>query len=113
MMPASPSKRNWHPPRAVSGYVGADDRKGLEHLLRYCARPAFALERLREIDRGHLVYESTKPGLGGSVILLLALMQLLDLLGELTPPRAAIGIATTACGHRTRRCDPQARQGPD
>jgi hypothetical protein len=32
------------------------DRRGLERLLRYCARPAFALERLREIDAEHLVY---------------------------------------------------------
>ncbi len=32
--------------------IGADDREGLERLLRYCARPAFALERLREIDPG-------------------------------------------------------------
>ena len=28
---------------------------GLERLLRYCARPAFALERLREIAPEHLV----------------------------------------------------------
>ena len=35
------------------------DRQGLERLLRYCARPAFALERWREIDADHLVYEST------------------------------------------------------
>ena len=33
------------------------DRPGLERLLRSCARPAFALERLREIDAEHLVYE--------------------------------------------------------
>jgi hypothetical protein len=26
--------------------VGAHDRAGLERLLRYCARPTFALERL-------------------------------------------------------------------
>ncbi len=41
-------------------------------------RPAFALERLREIDPEHLVYESMKPGPGGSVSLLLTPMQLLD-----------------------------------
>lgn len=28
--------------------VDAHEREGLERLLRYCARPAFALERLRE-----------------------------------------------------------------
>ena len=32
-------------------------RPGLERLLRYCARPAFSLDRLREIDAEHLVYE--------------------------------------------------------
>jgi hypothetical protein len=50
--------------------VEADERPGLERLLRYCARPAFALERLREIDPEHLVYESVKPGPGGSLTLL-------------------------------------------
>ena len=40
----------------------ADDRDGLERLLRYRARPAFALERLRQIDPEHLVYASAKPG---------------------------------------------------
>jgi hypothetical protein len=61
-------------------------RAGLERLLRYCARPAFALERLREIDPEHLVYESTKPGPGGNVSLLLTPMQLLDRLAALIPP---------------------------
>ncbi|MDS4053928.1 transposase [Accumulibacter sp.] len=37
--------------------VEGADRPGLERLLRYCARPAFAVERLREIDAEHLVYE--------------------------------------------------------
>ena len=39
--------------------IEATDRQGLERLLRYCVRPAFALERSREIDADHLVYEST------------------------------------------------------
>jgi len=30
--------------------------------LRYCARPAFALERLREIDPEHMFHERIKPG---------------------------------------------------
>ncbi len=58
--------------------IEAHGRDGLERLLRYCARPAFALERLREIDTGHLVYEGVKPGPGGSVSLMLTPMQLLD-----------------------------------
>jgi hypothetical protein len=66
--------------------IEADNRASLERLLRYCARPAFALERLREIDPEHLVYESTKPGPGGSVSLLLTPIQLLDRLAALIPP---------------------------
>ncbi len=42
-------------PVDVKVRIEAHKRDGLERLLRYCARPAFALERLREIDPGHLV----------------------------------------------------------
>ena len=62
------------------------DRPGLERLLRYCARPAFALERLREIDAEHLVYESVKPGPGGSVSLMLTPLELIERLAALIPP---------------------------
>ena len=44
--------------------IEAKDRAGLERLLRYCARPPFALERLRQ--RGaELVYHCSKPQSGG------------------------------------------------
>jgi len=66
--------------------IEADDRLGLERLLRYCARPAFALDRLREIDAEHLVYESVKPGAGGSVSLMLTLLELIERLAALIPP---------------------------
>jgi hypothetical protein len=62
------------------------DRPGLERLLRYCARPAFALERLRDIDAEHLVYESIKPGPGGSVSLMLTPLELIECLAALIPP---------------------------
>ena len=62
------------------------DRQGLARLLRYCARPAFALERLREIDAEHLVYESIKPGPGGSVSLMLTPLELIGRLAALIPP---------------------------
>jgi hypothetical protein len=51
--------------------VEAHDRQGPERLLRCCARPAFALERLRETDAERGVYESVKSGAGGSVSLML------------------------------------------
>lgn len=34
--------------------IEAHEREGRERLMRYCARPAFALEQLREIDPEHL-----------------------------------------------------------
>jgi len=87
--------------------IEAADRAGLERLLRYCARPAFALERLREIDPEHLVYESAKPGPGGSVSLILTPMELLDRLAALIPPRVGnisdTATATSACWRQIRR----------
>jgi hypothetical protein len=52
----------------------------------YCARPAFALERLREIDAEHRVYESVKPGPGGSVRLMLTPLERFERLAALIPP---------------------------
>ena len=69
--------------------IEASDRQGLERLLRYCARPAFALERLREIDAEHLVYESVKPGAGGSVSLMLTPLELIERVEALVRPRRA------------------------
>ena len=66
--------------------IEAADRAGLERLLRYCARPAFALERLRQVDAEHLVYEAAKPGPGGGVSLLLTPLELIDRLAALIPP---------------------------
>ena len=66
--------------------IEAHDRDGLERLLRYCARPAFARERLRETDPGRLAYTSVKPGPGASRSLLLTPLELLDRLPALIPP---------------------------
>jgi len=66
--------------------IEAVDQAGLERLLRYCACPVFALEQLRQIDPEHLVYESIKPGPGGSVSLLLTPLELIDRLAALIPP---------------------------
>lgn len=37
------------------------DRPGLERLLRYCARPPFALEHLQQRDAEHVIYHRPKP----------------------------------------------------
>jgi hypothetical protein len=46
--------------------IEAAGRAGRERLLRYCTRPPFALDRLRELDPEHLLYERAKPGPGGN-----------------------------------------------
>ena len=52
--------------------IEADDRAGLERLLRYCARPPFALERLEAIDAQRLIYHLSKPQPNGRTDLMLA-----------------------------------------
>jgi len=41
--------------------IAAWYRARLERLLRYCARPAFALERLARLDEHRVVYRLPKP----------------------------------------------------
>jgi hypothetical protein len=66
--------------------IEATDRQGLERLLRDCARTAFALERLREVDADHLVHESIKAGRGGGVRAMLTPLELVERLAVLIPP---------------------------
>jgi len=66
--------------------IEATDRPGRERLLRLCARPPFALERLRELGSERLLYANTKPGPGGNRPLLLTPLELIDRLAALVPP---------------------------
>ena len=66
--------------------IEAADRAGRERLLRYCARPPFALDRLRELDPERLVYDPPKAGPGGSGPQCLTPLELLDRLAALVPP---------------------------
>ena len=66
--------------------IEAANRAGRERLLRYCARPPFALDRLRELNPEHLLYAGTKPGPGRNAPLLLTPLELLDRLATLVPP---------------------------
>ena len=66
--------------------IEAADRAGRERLLRYCAGPQFALDRLHQVDTERLRYDSTKPGPGGGGPLLLTPLELLDRLAALVPP---------------------------
>ncbi len=63
-------------------------------------------QRLRQIDPEHLVYESNKPGLGGSVSLLLTPLELIERLAALIPPprrHRYYGV----CWRPMRLCRPQ------
>jgi len=66
--------------------IEATDHAGRERLLRYCARPPFALDRLRALDPERLLYHGAKPGPGGSGPLRLTPLQLIDRLAALVPP---------------------------
>jgi hypothetical protein len=64
------------------------DRHGLEHLVRYCARPPLSQERLGRLNDQTLVYSLRRPTADGRTELLLTPIELLDLLSQLvTPPR--------------------------
>jgi len=66
--------------------VETDDRAGLERLLRYCARPPFALERLEAIDAHRLMYHLPKAQPNGRTELMLTPLELIDRLAALIPP---------------------------
>jgi hypothetical protein len=54
--------------------MGADCG-GREGLLRHCARPSFALDRLHELDPQRLLDESTKPGPCGNAAATMSLAE--------------------------------------
>nr|WP_245232811.1 transposase [Thiorhodococcus minor] len=66
--------------------IAAQDRAGLERLLRYCARPPFALERLELTDGERVVYRLPKPRRDGATVLTLTPLELIDQLAALIPP---------------------------
>ena len=90
--------------------IEATDRSGLERLLRYCARPPFAMDRLKQ--RGaDLVYRSSKGHAEPmqsdkySGELVLTPLELIERIAQLVPPIAPTGVGITACWHRTRHCE--------
>ena len=63
--------------------IDGPDRCGLERLLRYCARPPFALERLEQVGDNQLVYRFPKPQPDGSTQLRLTPVELIERLAAL------------------------------
>ena len=68
--------------------IEATDRAGLERLLRYCARPPFALERLHLVGgrSDQVLYVLPNPDPAGRTALRLSALEFLDRLANLLPP---------------------------
>ncbi len=66
--------------------IEGHDRAGLERLLRYCARPPFALERLQALDEQRLLYRLPKPRPDGCTALTLSPLEFIQRLAALNPP---------------------------
>jgi hypothetical protein len=66
--------------------VEGPDRAGSERLLRYCARPPVALERLEQLGEDALIYRFDQPQPDGRTQLRLTPLQLIERLAALIPP---------------------------
>ena len=90
------------------------DLAGRERLLRYCARPPFALDHLHQHDAEHLVYHIAKPRPAGPRALVLTPLELIDKVAapvpmpvpaagtpEDAPHRAVTAARNAALGART------------
>jgi len=66
--------------------IEGHDRAGLERLLRYCARPPFALQRLESLDEQRLLYRLPKPRPDGCTALTLTPLEFIQRLAALIPP---------------------------
>ncbi|MEQ1857980.1 MAG: transposase, partial [Longimicrobiales bacterium] len=74
--------------------IEGEDRAGIERLIRYCARPPFALERLHAVQgsvslaspESRLLYRFPKPDVNGRTEILLTPLELLDRLARFVPP---------------------------
>ena len=66
--------------------VEAEDRKHLERLCRYVARPPLASGRLTQINAEQLAFKLKTPWSDGTTHLILSPMELLEKLAALVPP---------------------------
>ena len=74
--------------------IEGGDRAGIERLVRYCARPPFALERLHALDsttalaspESRILYRFPKPDVHGRTELLLTPLELLEALAVRPAP---------------------------
>ncbi len=65
--------------------VPAGDRQRLERLVRYCARPPIAMERLEPLADGRLLYRFKRPWRDGTTHVVFEGLELLEKLSALVP----------------------------
>jgi hypothetical protein len=63
----------------------AHDRQRLERLIRYCARPAIAAERLEVLADGRLLYRFKRPWRDGTTHIILTPLEMMERLSALVP----------------------------
>ena len=66
--------------------IAGQDRARLERLLRYCARPPFALEQLEQVSKHQIIYHLPKPRRDGRTALAFTPLELIDHVAALIPP---------------------------
>lgn len=69
--------------------IKRDDRKGLEKLCRYTARPSIALERMSETPEGKILYKLKTRYSDGTTHILLDPIELVEKIVALIPPPKA------------------------
>ena len=84
--------------------VPAHDRKRLERLCRYVARPPLASERLEEHHDGRLALRLKTPWRDGTTHMLMERSELLERLVPLIPPPRAHQVRYHASWRRTPAC---------
>jgi hypothetical protein len=99
--------------------IGARDRKGLERLCRYIARPPLAKSRLETRQDGTVVIRLKQPWADGTGAIQLSRLELMERLAALVPPprknqvRTRCGAARCAgipCGLERRDRAPASAQ---
>jgi hypothetical protein len=65
--------------------VVGNDRKGLERIARYIARPPIALDRLSVNSKGQVIYRLKKPFSDGSTHIIMQPLELIEKLAALVP----------------------------
>jgi len=86
---------SWHcdSPDTVAGFnlhagtsIGAEDRVGLENLLRYMGRPPLSAERLSQAADGRLILKFKKAWSEGTSAIIMEPQEFLERLTSLVPP---------------------------